>query len=256
MLTLMSALLRMISHSAEWMNPMPPMSAASWYTSGNPGAPSSSASNACRHCIGSRKSSSRNSSAAEGPKSGGLRSTPRTRYPSALSRLTRCPAMKPPAPHTSARFITPRLGRPVSSRRRLGEPTPPRSPRNRAPGPPAGAAGGTHRLLPPRRPIGRAPAWVRGPFGRCEPRRSSRAPSARFLRPPPNRSSESFSPGRRPVNTISMSRSTSKPERRTRSLARSTMRTGSPISSMNVSPPFPRTAACNTSCTASGMVMK
>ena len=30
MWTLISALLCMISHSAEWMKPMPPMSAASW----------------------------------------------------------------------------------------------------------------------------------------------------------------------------------------------------------------------------------
>jgi hypothetical protein len=30
MLILISALLRIISHSAEWMKPMPPMSAASW----------------------------------------------------------------------------------------------------------------------------------------------------------------------------------------------------------------------------------
>src|SRR2546422_457930 len=36
MLMLISALLRMISHSAEWMNPIPPMSAASWYTTSNP----------------------------------------------------------------------------------------------------------------------------------------------------------------------------------------------------------------------------
>src|SRR6266446_6556665 len=56
------------------------------------------------HAPGSRKSSTWKSSAVVGENSGGLMSTPRTQYPSRLSRLTRCPAMKPPAPHTSALF--------------------------------------------------------------------------------------------------------------------------------------------------------
>ncbi len=70
-----------------------------------------------------------------------------------------------------------------------------------------------------------------------------------------NSSSYSFSPGRTPVNRTSMSSGES-PERRIRSLARSTTFTGSPMSSTKTSPPSPITAAWSTSCTASGMVMK
>ena len=61
-------------------------------------------------------------------------------------------------------------------------------------------------------------------------------------------SSCSFSPGRRPVNTISMSSSGSKPESRIIWRARSTMRTGSPISRMKISPPAPMVAAWRISC--------
>ena len=72
MLRLINALFRMISHSAEWMKPIPPMSAASWYTTSNP--PDTAASQARE----SRRSSRRKSSAAVGPNSGTLRSAPRT----------------------------------------------------------------------------------------------------------------------------------------------------------------------------------
>ena len=70
-------------------------------------------------------------------------------------------------------------------------------------------------------------------------------------------SSCSFSPGRSPVNTIGTSLSGSSPERRMRFSARSRMRTGSPISSMEMRQAASGSAAaCSTSCTASGMVMK
>ena len=70
------------------------------------------------------------------------------------------------------------------------------------------------------------------------------------------RSSVSFSPGRSPVYTISISRPGSSPDSRTRSRAISAMRTGSPISSTKISPPTARVEARSTSCTASGIVMK
>ena len=68
--------------------------------------------------------------------------------------------------------------------------------------------------------------------------------------PDKKRSSYIFSPGRSPVNSISMSRSTSSPESRIKSRARSKMRTDSPISSIKISLPCASTAACSNSCTA------
>ena len=53
-----------------------------------------------------------------------------------------------------------------------------------------------------------------------------------------------------------MLRSGSSRENRIRSCARSAMRTGLPTSSAKTSPPLPITAARNTNCTASGIVMK
>src|ERR1035441_5375952 len=59
-----------------------------------------------------------------------------------------------------------------------------------------------------------------------------------------------------PVNSILMSSSGLSPESRIRSLARSTIFTGSPISRTQIWPPCPITAACSTSWHASGMVIK
>src|SRR4051812_10812143 len=53
----------------------------------------------------SRRSPITKSSACVSACSWNLRSAPRTQKPSHLSRLTRCPPMKPPAPQTSAVFI-------------------------------------------------------------------------------------------------------------------------------------------------------
>src|ERR1035437_3700765 len=72
MWTLMRTLLCMISHSAEWMKPIPPMSAASWYTSSATREPSATAA---RQFTSSRRSSTRNSSAADCENSGFLMST-------------------------------------------------------------------------------------------------------------------------------------------------------------------------------------
>ena len=58
------------------------------------------------------------------------------------------------------------------------------------------------------------------------------------------------------VRALAIPGPTSNPESSIKSSAKFTILTGSPISSMNTSPPFPSTAACSTSCTASGMVMK
>src|SRR6266581_3015039 len=94
-----------MSHSAELMNPIPPISAASWYTSAKSPVFRLDRDRASLQWVASLKSKRRNSSAADGANSGFLMSTPRTQYPSALRRLTRWLAMNPPAPHTSARFI-------------------------------------------------------------------------------------------------------------------------------------------------------
>ena len=84
-------------------------------------------------------------------------------------------------------------------------------------------------------------------------------------------SSYSFSPGRNPVTTISISPSDSgdfftlSPESSIMRSAKSRMRTGSPMSSTKMPPsrpagrstsPTPRTEACRTSPTASRTVMK
>src|SRR6516164_7786955 len=55
-----------------------------------------------RQKYGSRKSPTTKSSASLSENSGNFRSTPRTKKPSDLRRLTRCPPIKPPAPHTKA----------------------------------------------------------------------------------------------------------------------------------------------------------
>ncbi|KAF5048284.1 hypothetical protein DSECCO2_451650 [anaerobic digester metagenome] len=68
-------------------------------------------------------------------------------------------------------------------------------------------------------------------------------------------SSKSFSPGRRPVNLISISAG-SLPERTIKSRAKSAMRTGLPIFSTKISPPRPWAPAWTMSWAASGMVMK
>ena len=57
------------------------------------------------------------------------------------------------------------------------------------------------------------------------------------------RSSYSFSPGRRPVNSILMSTPGCSPESLMRLRAKSTIFTGSPMSKTNISPPFAYTAA-------------
>src|SRR5258708_5464727 len=73
-------------------------------------------------------------------------------------------------------------------------------------------------------------------------------------------SSNSFSPGRRPLTLISMSILGRLPARRIIWRARAMMRTGSPMSRTKslpaASPWLPRTEACRTSSTASRTVMK
>ena len=64
-----------------------------------------------------------------------------------------------------------------------------------------------------------------------------------------------FSPGLRPLKTISISPSVN-PQSRMMSRAKSRIRTGCPISSTKISPPRHVDAACSTSCDASGIVMK
>ena len=76
MLRLTRQLLRMISHSAEWMNPMPPMSAASWYTSSK-GLPSL-VRTAASQLAASRRSTLWKSWAAVGENSVCFWSAPRT----------------------------------------------------------------------------------------------------------------------------------------------------------------------------------
>ena len=66
----------------------------------------------------------------------------------------------------------------------------------------------------------------------------------------------SFSPGRMPVISIGMSMPTWQPDRRIIRSARSMILTGTPISSMKISPPSDRTDAWSTSCTASSTLMK
>ena len=68
-----------------------------------------------------------------------------------------------------------------------------------------------------------------------------------------NRSSASFSPGRRPVKTMSMS---PRPDMSMRVRATSTIFICSPMSSTMTSPSEPMTEACMTSWQASGMSMK
>jgi hypothetical protein len=74
--------------------------------------------------------------------------------------------------------------------------------------------------------------------------------------PSPQSSSCSFSPGRTPVNSIAMSLSGSLPDRRIMFRARSTIETGSPMSSTNTWPLRPIEPAWTISETASGIVMK
>jgi hypothetical protein len=70
-------------------------------------------------------------------------------------------------------------------------------------------------------------------------------------------SSWSFSPGRSPVKTIGTSRYTARAPRAEQVLREVDDRTGSPISSMVMRPAASGSAAaCSTSCTASGIVMK
>src|SRR2546425_8080433 len=76
---------------------MPPISAASWYTSSTP-------LTARRQTASSRKSATINSSAGLGSNSGLLMSTPRTQTPWSFRCFTRWCPMKPPAPVTVARF--------------------------------------------------------------------------------------------------------------------------------------------------------
>ena len=71
-----------------------------------------------------------------------------------------------------------------------------------------------------------------------------------------NSSSWIFSPGRRPTTSIAMSTSGSKPASRIMLAARSTIFTGSPISSTKTSPPVASSPERMMSCTASGIVMK
>ena len=68
-------------------------------------------------------------------------------------------------------------------------------------------------------------------------------------------SSYSFSPGRRPLKVIGISCSVW-PDSRISMLARSTIFTGSPMSSTKIWPERPIRPACSTSWAASGMVMK
>ena len=70
----------------------------------------------------------------------------------------------------------------------------------------------------------------------------------------PNRLS--IARGRMPVTRISTSLPTRRPESWIMRCARSMIFTGSPISSMKISPPSDMEAAWSTSCTASGMLMK
>ena len=65
-----------------------------------------------------------------------------------------------------------------------------------------------------------------------------------------------FSPGRRPTISIAMSRPGSWPDSLIMLWARSTIRTGSPISSTKISPPSASAPERMISCTASGIVMK
>jgi hypothetical protein len=58
------------------------------------------------------------------------------------------------------------------------------------------------------------------------------------------------------MTSIAMSRSGTRPEKRIICSARSRIRTGSPISSANTSPPCASEPERMTSCTASGIVMK
>ena len=69
-------------------------------------------------------------------------------------------------------------------------------------------------------------------------------------------SSNSFSPGLTPVKIMSMSSPGLKPLSVIIWRARSTILTGSPMSSRNICPPSPVAAACKTNCAASEMVMK
>ena len=94
---------------------------------------------------------------------------------------------------------------------------------------------------------------------------SSDASSPRATRPSLQSSSWIFSPGREPTNAIRTSRgdvvgSSGRrgclPERRIMFCARSTIRTGSPMSSTNTWPRPPIAPACTTRETASGIVMK
>ena len=77
-----------------------------------------------------------------------------------------------------------------------------------------------------------------GGGGSCAARGCGRGASARPPRPRRQLLVQLLA-GRRPVNTIAMSSSGSKPERRIIWRARSTMRTGSPISRTKISPPSP-----------------
>ena len=81
----------------DWMNPIPPMSAARLkHQSHGP------SSNASLHLSGHRRSRFLNSSQnSDGSMySFSFQSTPRTYIPSSFSRFARCEAMKPPAPVT------------------------------------------------------------------------------------------------------------------------------------------------------------
>src|SRR5919198_602301 len=69
-------------------------------------------------------------------------------------------------------------------------------------------------------------------------------------------SSTTFSPGRAPTIAMGMSRPGTLPDSRMSRSARSMIRTGSPMSRVNTSPPVDRAAACSTSCTASWTLMK
>ena len=70
------------------------------------------------------------------------------------------------------------------------------------------------------------------------------------------RSSWSFSPGRMPTTLIGMSTSILAPDSSIMRRASSRIDTGSPISSMKMSPPSKSSAACRTSWTASWTLMK
>jgi len=62
--------------------------------------------------------------------------------------------------------------------------------------------------------------------------------------------------GLKPIYSIFISTSGSKPESLIKFRASSLIFTGSPISRTNISPPFAIAPACSTSCTASGIVIK